>query len=61
MDLSEQIRAVLNKKFLEYRDQKADAMKKRSNKHEKEKVLEDMLERNEQLLRELKESLRNIK
>lgn len=57
MDLSEQIRDVLNKKFLEHESQKSNATKKSSNKKE----LAYMLERNEQLLRELKESLRNLK
>ncbi|MDK2907680.1 MAG: hypothetical protein PWQ87_138 [Candidatus Woesearchaeota archaeon] len=57
MDLSEQIRDVLNKKFLEHENQKSNATKKSSNKKE----LAYMLERNEQLLRELKESLRNLK
>lgn len=57
MDLSEQIRDVLNKKFLEHENQKSNAIKKSSNKKE----LAYMLERNEQLLRELKESLRNLK
>ncbi len=61
MDISEQIRAVLNKRFLEDKERRLLTPKKRENTSKKAKELEAMLERNEQLLKELKESLRTLK